>query len=85
MNQTRTLAAIMFTDIVGYTAIMAEDENRALSILESNREIHARFISIHGGQFIKEIGDGSMVTFPTASEAVFCALDIQKNIKPITN
>ena len=41
---THQLAAIMFTDIVGYTAIMGKDEHKALALLKKNKEIHERFL-----------------------------------------
>ncbi len=44
MESTRRLAAIMFTDIIGYTALMGRDEGKALKLLEHNRELHKRCI-----------------------------------------
>jgi len=79
-DSTRQLAAIMFTDIMGYTAMMRKDEESALKILERNRNLHKPLIEKHGGRFIKEIGDGILATFPTASEAVFCAREIQQEL-----
>ncbi len=46
MPQSRQLAAIMFTDIVGYTALMGDDEERAIQLLNKNREIHQPIIDI---------------------------------------
>ena len=76
--ETRKLAAIMFTDIVGYSAIMSKDEKQALNILGKNREIHKSAIHKFNGEFIKEIGDGTLSIFQTSSEAVNCAIAIQK-------
>ena len=70
---TRRLAAIMFTDIVGYTALMGTDEERALKLLRKNREIHKRLISKYQGELIKEMGDGMLASFSLASYAVRCA------------
>jgi len=50
-KQTRQLAAIMFTDIVGYTRLMGEDESVALSMLQKNRDIHKSFIRQFHGKF----------------------------------
>jgi adenylate cyclase len=58
--QERRLAAIMFTDIVGYTALMGSDEDRAFKILRKNREIHSKLIQQFCGTLIKEIGDGML-------------------------
>jgi adenylate cyclase len=79
--QTRQLAAIMFTDIVGYTAQMGKDEQKAFDFLRKNREIHKPFIEEFNGRLIKEIGDGIMAVFPTVSDAVLAAIRIQQSCK----
>ena len=81
MQQTRQLAAIMFTDIVGYTALMGKDEQKAMELLKANREIQKPLVAAHNGKWIKEMGDGTLVSFQTASEAVYCALKIQEELK----
>ncbi|HNS17075.1 MAG TPA: adenylate/guanylate cyclase domain-containing protein [Bacteroidales bacterium] len=58
MKETRKLAAIMFTDIVGYSALMSKDEKVALQILNKNRELQKAALRRFHGEFIKEIGDG---------------------------
>jgi len=78
MSEQRKLAAIMFTDIVGYSALMSKDEKKALSVLEKNRKIHKETIDKFNGEFIKEIGDGTLSVFKTSSDAVNCALAIQE-------
>ncbi len=57
--QTTRLEAIMFTDIVGYTALMAKDEHKALGILHRHRDILKPLISEFNGEWLKEMGDGS--------------------------
>jgi len=74
----RQLAAIMFTDIVGYTALMGRDEKKALELLQKNREIHMSSIEKHGGKLLKEMGDGTLAQFNSALDSVVCALEIQK-------
>jgi adenylate cyclase len=59
--QERRLAAIMFTDIVGYTALMGSDEDRAFEVLRKNRKIHSKLIEQLNGTIIKEMGDGMLV------------------------
>jgi TolB-like protein/Tfp pilus assembly protein PilF len=81
MPQDRRLAAIMFTDIVGYTKLMGSDEDKAFDMLKRNHMIHANLIEKHNGTLIKEIGDGTLASFPLASDAVRCAMDIQKEAK----
>jgi len=78
MKEQRKLAAIMFTDIVGYSAMMSKDEKQALNILGKNREIHKSAIHKFNGEFIKEIGDGTLSIFQSSFNAVNCALEIQK-------
>jgi class 3 adenylate cyclase/TolB-like protein len=78
MPQTRQLAAIMFTDIVGYTALMGNDEKEALELLFINRQIQKPIIEQYNGRWIKELGDGVMASFHTASDAVNAAMKIQE-------
>ena len=78
MGQFRQLAAIMFTDIVGYTALMGRDEQKAFELLETNRQIHKQVIEQYNGKLIKELGDGVMASFNTVSDAVNAAIEIQK-------
>lgn len=81
MSQSRQLAAIMFTDIVGYTALMGKDEEKAFDILKKNRQIQRPLIDHHNGKLLKEMGDGMLASFHTVSDAVYCALEIQKKSK----
>jgi len=78
MSQSRQLAAIMFTDIVGYTALMGKDEQKAFELLRKNREIQKPIIEEFGGRWIKELGDGIMASFPAVSNAVHAAIKIQE-------
>ena len=79
MPQSRQLAAIMFTDIVGFTALMGEDEQRAFDLLRINRQLQKPAIEKFGGRWIKEIGDGVLASFSTATDAVKCAISIQQS------
>jgi adenylate cyclase len=74
----RQLAAIMFTDIVGYSAMMSKDEKHAMAMLVKNRGIHKAAIEKFHGQYIKEIGDGTLSIFQSSVDAVNCALEIQE-------
>jgi len=76
--QQRRLAAIMFTDIVGYTALMGRDVDKALELLRKNREIQKPLIEKHDGKWLKEMGDGVLAQFNSAIDSVLCALEIQK-------
>lgn len=77
----RQLAAIMFTDIVGYTTLMGRDEEKGLALLRKNREIHKPLIEKHHGKWIKEMGDGMLVQFDSAYNAALCAIDIQQTAR----
>ena len=81
MPQSRQLAAIMFTDIVGYTALMGKDEHKAFALLNKNRQLQKSFIEAFNGRWIKEIGDGVMASFNTVSDAVHAAIKIQEACK----
>ena len=78
MPQSRQLAAIMFTDIVGYTALMGNDEDKAIDLLRKNRALQKPIIEAHSGLWIKELGDGVMASFNTVSDAVNAAIKIQE-------
>jgi hypothetical protein len=81
MPQSRQLAAIMFTDIVGYTALMGNNEEKAFELLHKNREIQKPIIEKFGGRWIKELGDGVMASFPAVSNAVYAAIKIQEECR----
>ena len=78
MPQSRQLAAIMFTDIVGYTALMGNDEQKAFEFLKMNRNIQKPIIEQYNGRWIKELGDGVMASFNTVSDSVNAAIKIQE-------
>jgi len=77
MTASRQLAAIMFTDIEGYTAIMQRDEQRALNIKNRHREILEKEHAQYSGRIIHYYGDGSLSIFQSAVQAVQCALAMQ--------
>ena len=81
LRSDRQLASILFTDIVGYTALMGENESLALKILERNRKIQVPLIKQYQGRLLKELGDGTLSIFFTASDAVMCAVEIMKKIR----
>jgi TolB-like protein len=78
MPQVRQLAAIMFTDIVGYTAMMGDDERKAFHFRDKNRQLHKQVLEEFNGRFIKELGDGILSSFQSVSDAVHAAIKIQE-------
>jgi len=78
LSPKRQLVAIMFTDIVGYTRLMGDDETKAMELLKKNRDFHKSIIKKHNGKWLKEMGDGTLANFNTISDAVYCAGELQE-------
>src|SRR5262244_3547190 len=76
-TETRKLAAIMFTDIVGFSRQMGADEARMLRLLEIHNQIIQQTVAENHGHVIKTVGDAFLVDFPSVVNAVQCAQRIQ--------
>ncbi len=81
MSERRKLSAIMFTDIVGFSALMAGDEKLALAAMQQQREIMLPLLGEFGGRLHKEMGDGTLCSFDSAVAAVLCAQSIQEQMR----
>ncbi len=77
----RRLAAIMFTDIEGYTALMQRSEQAALDLRARHRGIFHTTTVRHHGEVVQYYGDGTLSLFPSAVDAVRCALALQQQFK----
>ncbi|MBL8048413.1 MAG: adenylate/guanylate cyclase domain-containing protein [Chthonomonas sp.] len=74
----RILAAIMFTDIVGFSMLMGRDERGTMTALDRDFALMEQECALHGGQVIKRTGDGLLMYFVSASDAVQSALSMQQ-------
>jgi len=81
LNQVRKFAAIMFTDIVGYTAITQNDEALAIRILAAQKKVLRPIFEKYRGLEIKTIGDAFLVEFTNTLDAVDCAVEIQRTLQ----
>jgi class 3 adenylate cyclase len=81
LSQQRRLAAILFTDIVGYTSIMQQNESEALNIIKRCTTVLKQSVNDHSGEVLNDYGDGSLCIFSSASEAVQSAWEIQEQLQ----
>ena len=84
-QQKRKLAAIVFTDIVGFTKLSAQNEPAALALLETQRDLLKPLVLSHNGEWLKEIGDGLLLSFGASHDAVDCSIAIQNAVKDVEN
>src|SRR5262249_33818488 len=76
----RKLAAILAADVVGYSRMMASDEEGTLAALKRHRQtVFEPAVAAHRGRIVKLIGDGIIVEFPSVVDAVSCALSVQRS------
>jgi TolB-like protein/class 3 adenylate cyclase/Tfp pilus assembly protein PilF len=81
MKEIRMLAAIMFTDMVGYTAMMQENEKLAKILRDKHREVLERLVFEHRGQILQYYGDGTLSIFGSVIESAICASRIQQELQ----
>src|SRR5678809_227820 len=80
MLQQRQLAAIMFTDIVGYTDMMQKNEELAVKVIKHHRSVMKKNVADHKGDVIEYYGDGSLSIFFSVTAALHCAMQIQNEL-----
>ena len=79
----RKLRAIVFTDIVDYTTLSSRDEEGAYKLVKKQREILKPIVSQYEGEWLKEGGDGLLLSFPSSKQAVNCSIQIQAAVKDV--
>ncbi|WP_436170158.1 adenylate/guanylate cyclase domain-containing protein [Mesorhizobium sp. LjNodule214] len=81
MNETRKIAAILVSDVVGYSRLAGADEDRILARLRALRsDLIDPTIAVHHGRVVKRTGDGSLVEFRSVVDAVRCAIEVQNGM-----
>jgi adenylate cyclase len=80
-TEHRKLATIMFTDMVGYSALTQKSERLALELLDEQRSVLRGLFAKHGGREIEAVGDGFFVEFASALQATECAIEIQQALQ----
>src|SRR6516165_9084275 len=77
----RQLAAILFTDIVGFTGMMQQDEVHAHEVVKRFMHVMQEAVSDHSGKILNDYGDGCLCSFTSATQAVLCAESIQQQFR----
>ena len=78
VSETRKLAAILVSDVAGYSRLAGADEDRTLARLRTLRsDLIDPIIAVHNGRVVKRTGDGSIVDFRSVVDAVRCAVEVQ--------
>jgi adenylate cyclase len=81
MGETRKIAAILVTDVVGYSRLAGADEDRTLARLRALRsDLIDPTIAVHNGRIVKRTGDGSLIEFRSVVDAVRCAIEVQNGL-----
>ena len=80
---TKKLKAIVFTDIVDFTKLSSDDEQKALETIDKQRNLLKPIVEKYSGEWLKEIGDGLLFSFDSSLEAVMCSIEIQQCLNKI--
>ena len=84
MSETRKLAAILVSDVVGYSRLAGADEDRTLARLRALRsDLIDPTIAVHHGRIVKRTGDGSIIEFRSVVDAVRCAIEVRSAGTPV--
>ena len=82
-NKNRKLVAIVYTDIVGFSNLSANDEKQAIELVNTQKKLVQKIVKTHNGTIHKELGDGFLLTFQTVTSAVEFGIDFQRSAKQI--
>lgn len=80
-TQNRRLAAILFTDVVGFTSIMQKDEKAAIQTIRRHNKVLEKWAAVYNGEVLNFFGDGCLCAFNSATEAVIAAMEVQKELQ----
>src|ERR1700735_34314 len=81
MSETRKIAAILVSNVIGYSKLASSDEDRTLARLRAPRsDLIDPTIAVHNGRMVKRTGDGSLVEFRSVVDAVRCAIEVQNGM-----
>lgn len=80
MASDRQLAAIMFTDLAGFTQLTQANEPLGIRLIEEQEALIRPIVEAHHGRHVKSIGDGLLIELPNALDAVECAVEIQRQV-----
>jgi TolB-like protein/class 3 adenylate cyclase/Tfp pilus assembly protein PilF len=81
MKETRKLNAILFADIVGYTSIMNSNEDKAMSCLQSFKQLLEKLVPEYEGRIVQYFGDACLLSFDSSTLGVKCAISLQKGFR----
>ena len=82
-TSSRQLAAILFADIAGYTAIMQQDEQKALELINRFKVVLEKTTAEYEGKIVQYFGDGCLLAFDSSAKSVECALALQKSFRDL--
>src|SRR5450432_4945089 len=80
-SMERRLATILMADVVGYSKMMGENEERTIEVLRGHREIFNEILKVHLGRVFNTAGDAILAEFPSAVDAVRCATEVQAALR----
>jgi len=80
-SMERRLATILMADVVGYSKMMGENEERTIEVLRGHREVFDEMLKLHRGRIFNTAGDAILAEFPSAVDAVRCATEVQAALR----